>query len=181
MTALLSRVPRTALRHRDGRLEEVALGYIEPGDRLLVGHGDVVAVDGTVSGGLAILDQAALTGEVASGQAHARRGGPERIDERRRRLRPLGHPSSGREHLCRDRSARGSCTALEGTNGAAGGPVRHRLPGRHRGARGSRMVLDRRSDPRPRGAGRCHAMPADPRRSRCDRIGFRGPRSSASS
>ena len=63
MTALLSRVPRTALRHRDGRLEEVALGYIEPGDRLLVGHGDVVAVDGTVSGGLAILDQAALTGE----------------------------------------------------------------------------------------------------------------------
>ena len=51
MTALLSRVPRTALRHRDGRLEEVALGYIEPGDRLLVGHGDVVAVDGTVSGG----------------------------------------------------------------------------------------------------------------------------------
>ena len=63
MTALLSRVPRTALRHRDGRLEEVALGYIEPGDRLLVGHGDVVAVDGTVSSGLAILDQAALTGE----------------------------------------------------------------------------------------------------------------------
>lgn len=51
MTALLSRVPRTALRHRDGRLEEVALGYIEPGDRLLVGHGDVVAVDGTVSSG----------------------------------------------------------------------------------------------------------------------------------
>ena len=64
MTALLSRVPRTALRHRDGRLEEVALGYIEPGDRLLVGHGDVVAVDGTVSSGLAILDQAALTGEL---------------------------------------------------------------------------------------------------------------------
>jgi heavy metal translocating P-type ATPase len=63
MTALLSRVPRTVLRHRGGRLEEVALGCIEPGDRLLVGHGDVVAVDGTVSSGLAILDQAALTGE----------------------------------------------------------------------------------------------------------------------
>jgi cation transport ATPase len=63
MTALLSKVPRTALRHRDGHLEEVALGHIEPGDRLLVGHGDVVGVDGTVSRGLAILDQAALTGE----------------------------------------------------------------------------------------------------------------------
>jgi heavy metal translocating P-type ATPase len=63
MTALLSRVPRTALRHYNGHLEEVALGQIEPGDRLLIGQGDVVAVDGTVSRGLAILDQAALTGE----------------------------------------------------------------------------------------------------------------------
>ena len=171
MTALLSRVPRTALRHRDGRLEEVALGYIEPGDRLLVGHGDVVAVDGTVSRRVGDPGPGGADRRVAAGQAHARRGGPERIDERRRRLRPLGHPSSGREHLCRDRSARGGCTALEGTNGAAGGPVRHRLPGRHRGARGSRMVLDRRSDPRSRGAGRCHAMPADPRRSCCDRLG----------
>ena len=35
MTALLSRVPRTAVRHRDGQLEEVALDLILPGDRLL--------------------------------------------------------------------------------------------------------------------------------------------------
>ena len=47
MTALLSRVPRTAVRHRDGRLEEVALDLIVPGDRLLVRQGDVVPVDGT--------------------------------------------------------------------------------------------------------------------------------------
>jgi heavy metal translocating P-type ATPase len=63
MTALLSRVPRTAMRHRDGRLEEVALDLVRPGDRLLVRRGDVVPVDGTVADGLAVLDQSALTGE----------------------------------------------------------------------------------------------------------------------
>ena len=63
MTALLSRVPRSALRHRDGRLEEVALDLVMPGDRLLVRQGDVVPVDGAVAKGVAVLDQSALTGE----------------------------------------------------------------------------------------------------------------------
>jgi heavy metal translocating P-type ATPase len=63
MTALLSRVPRTAVRHRDGALEEVALELIRPGDRLLVRRGDVVPVDGSVASGVAVLDQSALTGE----------------------------------------------------------------------------------------------------------------------
>jgi heavy metal translocating P-type ATPase len=63
MTALLARVPRVALRHRDGQLEEVALGLIQPGDRLLVRQGDVVPVDGTVAESFALLDQSALTGE----------------------------------------------------------------------------------------------------------------------
>ena len=62
MTALLSRVPRTAVRHRDGRLEEVALDLILPDDRLLIRRGDVVPVDGTVVEGVAVLDQSALTG-----------------------------------------------------------------------------------------------------------------------
>lgn len=63
MTALLARVPRSAVRYRDGRLEEVTLDAIEPGDRLVVRKGDVVPVDGAVAEGLAVLDQAALTGE----------------------------------------------------------------------------------------------------------------------
>lgn len=63
MTAILARVPRTAVRHRDGGLEEVGLDAIEPGDRLLIRQGDVVSVDGTVAGGVAVLDQSALTGE----------------------------------------------------------------------------------------------------------------------
>jgi heavy metal translocating P-type ATPase len=63
MTAILARVPRTAVRHRDGVLEEVGLGEIVPGDRLLIRQGDIVPVDGTVAGGVAVLDQSALTGE----------------------------------------------------------------------------------------------------------------------
>ena len=63
MTALLSRVPRTAVRHRDGQLEEVVLELLRPGDRLLIRRGDVVPVDGTVAAGVGILDQSALTGE----------------------------------------------------------------------------------------------------------------------
>jgi heavy metal translocating P-type ATPase len=63
MTALLARVPRTAVRHRNGALEQVAIEAIVPGDRLVVRRGDVVPVDGSVAAGLAVLDQSALTGE----------------------------------------------------------------------------------------------------------------------
>ncbi|MGV8839557.1 MAG: heavy metal translocating P-type ATPase [Bauldia sp.] len=63
MTALLGRVPRTAMRHRDGGLEEIAIEAIVPGDRLLIRRGDAVPVDGIVADGAAVLDQAALTGE----------------------------------------------------------------------------------------------------------------------
>jgi heavy metal translocating P-type ATPase len=63
MTALLSRVPRSAVRHRNGGLEDVAIEAIAVGDRLLIRQGDVVPVDGTVASGVAVLDQSALTGE----------------------------------------------------------------------------------------------------------------------
>ncbi len=63
MTALLARVPRTTLRHRDGKLDEIGIEAVAVGDRLLIRQGDVVPVDGTVAGGLAVLDQSALTGE----------------------------------------------------------------------------------------------------------------------
>lgn len=63
MTALLARVPRSAMLHVDGALVEVPVERIEPGDRLLVRRGDVVPVDGVVAGVVAVLDQSALTGE----------------------------------------------------------------------------------------------------------------------
>lgn len=63
MRDLLSRVPRTATRHRDGGLEEIPLDAIVAGDRLLIRQGDVVPVDGTVASAAAFLDTSALTGE----------------------------------------------------------------------------------------------------------------------
>lgn len=63
MTALLSRVPRSALRRRGSKLDEVPLDLVQPGDILLVRQGDVVPADGTVAAGLALLDVSALTGE----------------------------------------------------------------------------------------------------------------------
>ncbi|MFO1209362.1 MAG: heavy metal translocating P-type ATPase [Amaricoccus sp.] len=63
MSDLLSRVPRTATRRRDGALEEVPLDDIRPGDLLLIRQGDVAPVDGRVESARAILDQSALTGE----------------------------------------------------------------------------------------------------------------------
>jgi heavy metal translocating P-type ATPase len=63
MHNLLSRVPRTATRHRNGGLEDVPLNDIEPGDRLLIRQGDVVPVDGSVASDTAFLDTSALTGE----------------------------------------------------------------------------------------------------------------------
>jgi heavy metal translocating P-type ATPase len=63
MRDLLSRVPRTATRHRNGGLEEVALDDVAPGDRLLIRQGDVVPVDGRIDSATAFVDTAALTGE----------------------------------------------------------------------------------------------------------------------
>jgi heavy metal translocating P-type ATPase len=63
MSNLLSRVPRTATRHRLGALEEVPLDDIGPDDLLMIRQGDVAPVDGTVESDRAMLDQSALTGE----------------------------------------------------------------------------------------------------------------------
>ncbi|KAJ0346073.1 hypothetical protein COL154_013904, partial [Colletotrichum chrysophilum] len=63
MKGLLSRVPRTATRYRNDRLEDVPLDAIVASDRLLIRQGDVVPVDGTVTSFSAFLDTSALTGE----------------------------------------------------------------------------------------------------------------------
>ena len=63
MSDLLSRVPRTATRHRNGGLDEVPLDDIAPGELLLIRQGDIAPVDGTVESERAMLDQSALTGE----------------------------------------------------------------------------------------------------------------------
>lgn len=63
MHDLLSRVPRTATRHRNSGLEDVPLDDILPGDLLLIRQGDVVPVDGVIASQTAFVDTSALTGE----------------------------------------------------------------------------------------------------------------------
>jgi heavy metal translocating P-type ATPase len=63
LRALLGRAPRTVHRHDDGRLVDVPADAVRPGDLLLVRPGEVLAVDGRVETGPAVLDEAALTGE----------------------------------------------------------------------------------------------------------------------
>ena len=63
MTALLSRAPRTAMRHSDSQLEEIDVDLIVSGDRLMIRQGEIVPADGTLASPLAVLDQSALTGE----------------------------------------------------------------------------------------------------------------------
>ncbi|CAJ0776121.1 Potassium-transporting ATPase ATP-binding subunit [Ralstonia condita] len=62
MTALLGHAPKRANRFADGQWHQVGLDEVQPGDRLLVRHGEVVPVDGTLSQP-ADLDESTLTGE----------------------------------------------------------------------------------------------------------------------
>ena len=63
LTGLLTRVPKTARCYRGHELETIPLGDVVPGDVVMVAHGDLVPVDGTVAAGHAVLDESALTGE----------------------------------------------------------------------------------------------------------------------
>jgi heavy metal translocating P-type ATPase len=63
LSSLLERAPRSAHRYEAGSLTSVPIGEVDPGDVLLVKHGEVVPVDGLLSSGNGVLDESALTGE----------------------------------------------------------------------------------------------------------------------
>jgi heavy metal translocating P-type ATPase len=63
LRALLARAPRTARRYEGDALVTIDLEAVRAGDKLLVAPGEVVAVDGTLTGASAVLDESALTGE----------------------------------------------------------------------------------------------------------------------
>jgi len=63
LSALVSRAPRIVHRHESGSIADRPVAEVEVGDRLLVKPGEVVPVDGTVTGAAATLDESALTGE----------------------------------------------------------------------------------------------------------------------
>ena len=63
LSSLLGRAPRVAHRLEDGAVNTVSVEHVLVGDTLIVKEGDVLPVDGIVSAGPAVLDEAALTGE----------------------------------------------------------------------------------------------------------------------
>jgi heavy metal translocating P-type ATPase len=78
LTALLRRAPHIAHRLRDGRIEEVEVDAVLPGDVLVVRAGEVLPVDGLVRTRTALLDESTLTGEplpVSRGPGEAVRSG----------------------------------------------------------------------------------------------------------
>jgi len=62
LSRLLARAPRIARRRRGDQVEVVAVDDVAVGDRLVVGPGEIVPVDGRLAGA-AVTDESALTGE----------------------------------------------------------------------------------------------------------------------
>ncbi len=62
LSLLVARAPRTARRHTASGVVQIPAGEVARGDRLLVGSGEIVPVDGRLLGP-AVLDESALTGE----------------------------------------------------------------------------------------------------------------------
>ena len=63
LRSLVDRVPRVAHRRVNAGMEDVPVGIIAVGDKLLVRAGEVIPVDGVVGSGAATIDESALTGE----------------------------------------------------------------------------------------------------------------------
>lgn len=63
LRSLLDHVPRTARRRIGHDVQLVPLNDVEAGDVVIVGPGEVVAVDGWIASPLAVLDESVLTGE----------------------------------------------------------------------------------------------------------------------
>jgi P-type E1-E2 ATPase len=69
LTLLVARAPRTARRHPLQGVVEVPVAEVARGDRVLVGSGEIVPVDGRLLG-RAVLDESALTGEPLPVERH---------------------------------------------------------------------------------------------------------------
>ncbi len=63
LRALLRHAPRSARRRTGDGVETVPLADVRIGDRLVVGPGETVPVDGRITGSRAVLDESVLTGE----------------------------------------------------------------------------------------------------------------------
>jgi heavy metal translocating P-type ATPase len=62
LSLLVARAPKKARRYQPDGVVQISVDQVAPGDRLLVGSGEIVPVDGRLLGP-AVLDESALTGE----------------------------------------------------------------------------------------------------------------------
>lgn len=63
--ALINLVPKIALRDRQGKIEEVSVDKLEPGDLVVVRPGDRIPSDGAVVSGASEVNESPVTGESA--------------------------------------------------------------------------------------------------------------------
>ena len=63
LKSLVDRAPRVAHRRTGNSIEDVPIGQISIGDMILVRAGEVIPVDGVITGQSALLDESAVTGE----------------------------------------------------------------------------------------------------------------------
>jgi heavy metal translocating P-type ATPase len=63
LKSLADRAPRIAHRHGERGIEDIPVEQVAVGDAILVRAGEIVPVDGVVTGAVAVIDEAALTGE----------------------------------------------------------------------------------------------------------------------
>jgi heavy metal translocating P-type ATPase len=63
LRSLIDRAPRIAHRRTDSTIDDVPIEQVAVGDYILVRAGEVIPVDGLITSQLAMIDEAALTGE----------------------------------------------------------------------------------------------------------------------
>ena len=63
LSSLIDRAPRIAHRRIDSVIEDVPIEQVAVGDEILVRAGEVIPVDGVIVSPIAMLDEAAVTGE----------------------------------------------------------------------------------------------------------------------
>jgi P-type Cu+ transporter len=71
LESLIRLQPKTAYMEKDGRLVEVDVAALQPGDEFMVRPGDAIAVDGRVTDGDSAVIESMLTGESLPVQKHA--------------------------------------------------------------------------------------------------------------
>ena len=119
LRALVDRAPRLAHRLAGAGIEDVPVGDVAVGDRVLVRAGEIIPVDGVVGSDRAVIDESALTGEpIPVGQAEGRASLQRRV-ECRRDLRDDRVIGRRRKHLCGYRAAGNGGAGRQGAVRAA--------------------------------------------------------------